>query len=99
MTPTTEGPEKEYQKKLTAMVKRVKSLGMDNPVVKGVVKEKNKEEGREKKEEQWMPVERLTREAYDQFCEGDLPFSKAVVYLAGALFKLAGEKAPDEKKS
>lgn len=97
-SPVAEDSEKEYKKKLATMVKRIKGLGMDNPVVKGVVQEKSEEQNREKYQEKWMPVERLVREAHEQYFEGDLQFSKAVVYLAGALFKLAGQRAPDEKE-
>ena len=85
--------KKQRLEKKKAMLEKVKSLGMDNPIVKGVVKENKKDF--DKAHDQWRPISMLTSEAFEQFQEGDLGFDKAVVSLAAALMKLAGKKKVD----
>ena len=84
---------KEFERKQQAMIKKIKGLGMTNPIVKGVVDAKKNQEDSSKKNDQWGPVRKLSSEAFDQFNEGDLSFDRALVSLASALFKLAGETA------
>ena len=83
--------EKEHKKKHEAMLKRIKGLGVDNPVVKGVTEEDNQNKQEMHKYEDWEPVRMLQREAFEQYEKGDLTFDKSLLALASALFKLAGK--------
>lgn len=94
---------KDYKKTMMMekqeALKRLRSLGGSNPLVKEVQDNLAKSpEDREKASRQWRPVSELYEHAHESFFEGKLGLKEVLSQLGEGISGLAGQPSLQEKE-